>query len=138
MANARVPSAETKMSVSEMTEKYLQLRNRKRELQERHKEQLSPYNNMIAQLAGMILGELNAAGVDSMRSADGTVYKSTETSVTVKDWPVALAYVQARQAWDLLEARIGKVAALAEMAETGEPIPGVSVHQEIVLRVRSS
>jgi len=135
---AATPTRETRMSVGDMTQKYLQLRRRKRELEDQHKKTLQPFNNLLAQLANLILAELNAAGVDNMKSDEGTVYKSTETSVVVKDWTATLGFIVERQCWDLLEARVGKVAARTMMEETGEPIPGVSMTQEIVLRVRQS
>lgn len=93
---------------------------------------------MLSRLGNLILAELQAAGVNSMASAEGTVYKSTETSVSVKDWPATLSYIQQNQLWDLLEARVAKTAAVTIMQETQAPIPGVQVSQEIVLRVRSS
>lgn len=121
-----------------MTQRYLALRRRKEQLSEVHKKQLAPFNEMLATLANLILAELNAAGVTSMNSPDGTVYKSTETSATVKDWPATLSYIQTHQAWDLLEARVSKTAVLTMLQESGEPVPGVSVAQEQVLRVRRS
>lgn len=121
-----------------MIQRYLALRRRKEQLQEMHKKQLSPFNDMLSTLANLILAELNAAEVHSMSSPDGTVYKSTETSVTVKNWGATLSYIQTHQAWDLLEARVSKTAALMVMEETGEAIPGVSMSQESVLRVRRS
>jgi hypothetical protein len=126
------------MSVAELTQKYLALRRRKEQLVEVHKRALSPFNDMLATLANLILAELDSAGVTSMSSPDGTVYKSTETSVTVKDWPATLSYILAQQAWDLLEARVSKTAVMAVMDETSEPVPGVSMSQEQVLRVRRS
>lgn len=132
------PLPETQMSVSEMTQKYLALRRRKEQLQEMHKKALHPFNDMLSTLANLILAELQQAGVTSMSSPDGTVYQSTETSVTVKDWAATLSYIQANQAWDLLEARVSKTAVMAVMDETSEPIPGVNVSQETVLRVRRS
>ena len=126
------------LTVAQMTEKFLQLRRKKAALQERHKAELAPFNELLQRLGNLILAELNAAGVNSMASAEGTVYKSVETSVTVKNWAETLSYIQANEAWDLLEARVAKVAAVTIMQETQEPIPGVNVHQEIVLRVRSS
>ena len=121
-----------------MTQRYLALRRRKEQLQEHHKKILHPFNDMLATLANMILSELQAAGVTSMSSPDGTVYQSTETSVTVKDWPATLSYILANQAWDLLEARVSKTAVMSLMDETSEPVPGVNMSQETVLRVRRS
>lgn len=126
------------MTVAQMTEKYLALRKKKQAIQDRHKQELAPFNEILNRLGNLILAELNAAGVNSMASAEGTVYKSVETSVTVKDWPATLSYIQQNQAWDLLEARVAKTAAVTIVQETQAPIPGVNIAQEIVLRVRSS
>jgi len=128
---------EPKLTVAQMTEKFLQLRRKKQALQDQHKAVLAPYNELLARLGNLILAELNAAGVNSMASAEGTVYKSVETSVTVKNWAETLTYIQENEAWDLLEARVAKTAAVTIMQETQAPIPGVNVNQQIVLRVRS-
>ena len=138
LAAAPTAPAEVQMSVAEMTQRYLALRRRKEQLQEIHKKTLHPFNDMLATLANLILAELQEAGVTSMSSPDGTVYKSTETSVTVKDWAATLSYIQQHQAWDLLEARVSKTAVMAVMDETSEPVPGVNMSQETVLRVRRS
>lgn len=127
----------TNMTVAQMTEKYLALRNKKRALQEDHKAQLAPFNELIYRLGNLILAELDAAGVNSMASSEGTVYKAVDTSVTVGDWPLTLEYIKENEAWDLLEARVSKVAAITVMNETDQPIPGVKVSQEVVLRVRA-
>lgn len=121
-----------------MTQRYLALRRRKEQLVEVHKKALHPFNEMLATLANLILNELQAAGVNSMSSPEGTVYQSTETSVTVKDWAATLSFIQVHQAWDLLEARVSKTAAMSMMDEISAPIPGVSMSQETVLRVRRS
>src|SRR5262245_59425771 len=113
------------MTVAQMTEKYLQLRKHKQAIQDRHKRELVQHNELLARLGNLILAELNAAGVNSMASAEGTVYKSVETSVTVKNWAETLTYIQENEAWDLLEARVAKTAAVTIMQETQAPIPGV-------------
>lgn len=126
------------MTVAEMIQKFIALRERKRQIESVQKAQLKPFNEAIEQLGGLILLELDKQKLTSMRSDDGTVYKVVDTSVTVKDWPATFAYIQTNQAWDLLEARVSKTAALAVIEETQMPIPGVNVVQENVLRVRKS
>lgn len=126
------------MTVAEMIEKYIALRSRKREIENVHKAQLAPFNEALTKLGGLILLELDKNKVNSMRSDSGTVFKALETSVTVKDWPATLGYIQANEAWELLEARVSKTAALATLEETERPIPGVHITQENVLRVRKS
>lgn len=126
------------MSAADMIAKYIQLRDKKKEIEDKHKEELRPYNNLIEKLDGMLMHELERAGVDNMKCDAGTVFKSTSTSVGVQHWPETLKYIQENEAWDLLEARVSKTAAKAIIEETGQPIPGVSVSEAIVLRVRRS
>ena len=126
------------MTVAQMVEKYIALRDKRDKLKEEHKKQLAPYTEIMGRLEGVLMAELNKLGVDSMKGEAGTVFKSTETSVSVKDWPTTFEFIKDHQAWDLLEARVSKTAALAIIEETHHPIPGVQVSQIEALRVRRS
>lgn len=126
------------MTVAEMIANYIALRERKRVIESTHKAQLAPFNETMEKLAGLILLELDKQKINSMRSEQGTVFKALETSVTVQDWPSTLGYIRSHEAWELLEARVSKTAALAVLEESQEPIPGIKVVQENVLRVRKS
>lgn len=126
------------LTVAQMIEKYIALRDKIDKIKEVHKKQLEPFNQMRERLDGMLLESLNQAGLDSMRGDAGTAFKSTETSVTVKDWPATFKFIQEKNLWDLLEARVNKTAALTTIEETHKPIPGVQVTQAQVVRVRRS
>jgi hypothetical protein len=76
--------------------------------------------------------------LDSTKCPSGTAFKSTVTSVSVKDWPATLRYIQQHELWDLLEARVSKSAAVEVVTDTQKPIPGVEITQATVLRVRTS
>jgi hypothetical protein len=47
-----------------------------------------------------------------------------------------LGFVRAKEAWDLLEARVSKLAAQELIKETKLPIPGVETSSEVVVNVR--
>lgn len=132
------PPAAPQMTVAQMTELYIKLRDKRDEVKKAHTEQLQPYNDMMGKLEGLLHAELQRAQLDSMRSEAGTVYRSTETSVSVKDWPATLAFIQDNKLFDLFEARVSKTAAIAVIEETKAPIPGVQITQTEVLRVRRS
>lgn len=125
-----------RLTADAMVERYVRLRDRKKEIEARHKEELAPYNEGMKLLEGYMLEALNQAGLSSMRSPHGTAYKSTRTSATVKDWPLTLAFIRERNAWDLLEARVSKLVAFQIMSDTSEPIPGVETSAEEVVNVR--
>jgi 2-iminoacetate synthase ThiH len=126
------------MSAATMIEKFIALRDKVDEIKKLQTKQLEPYASAMQQLEGLLLAELERAGVSSMKGDAGTVYTSTTTSVVVKDWPETFGYIKTHELWDLLEARVSKTATLTTIQETGKPIPGVQVSQAISLRVRRS
>lgn len=126
------------MSAATMIEKFIALRDKVAEIKKLHTKQLEPYGQAMSTLEGMLLAELDKADLSSMKADAGTVYKSTETSVVVKDWPETFGYIKTNELWDLLEARVSKSATLTTVQETGKPVPGVQISQATVLRVRRS
>jgi hypothetical protein len=124
------------MTPDAMIEKYVKLRDRKKAIEERHKQELAPFNDLMSRLEGWLLEALNAANLSSMRSPHGTAFKSDRTSAKVTDWQQTLAFIRANNAWDLLEARVSKNAALDIIKETKQPIPGVETSVEVVCNVR--
>jgi hypothetical protein len=126
------------MTPADMTRKYLQLRTRIKEVEDKHKEELAPYMDVKFQLETLLLDHLNTNGLDSVKCPNGTAFKSTVTSVSVRDWASTLEFIQDHQLWDLLEARVAKTAALDIVNERKAPIPGVEISQATVLRVRTS
>lgn len=125
------------MTPAKMIESYLQLRNKVAKIEERHKDELMPYAKLREQLENALLAHLNEAGVDSTKCKAGTAFKSTATSVTVKDWPSTLTYIKDNDLWDLLEARVNKTTAVEIIEEQKKPIPGVQIARATVLRVRA-
>jgi hypothetical protein len=126
------------MTPAEMTKRYLQLRAMIKQIEDKHKNELAPYLDVKFQLETALLDHLNRNGLDSTKCPDGTAFKSTVTSVTVRDWPVTLDYIRDHELWDLLEARVSKSAAVEIVTDTSRPIPGVEITQATVLRVRTS
>jgi len=121
---------------SQLIEKYIQLRDKIKEVKDHQKKQLEPYNEAITRLEGLLLTALDAAGVENMRAKSGTVYKAVATSAAVRDWGLTLDYIREHELWELLERRVSKVAAAAVIEERQEPIPGVELTQVTGLHVR--
>jgi hypothetical protein len=126
------------MTPAKLIEKYLKLRNRVADIKQRHTDELKPYTEVMAKIEATLLNHLTTTSLDSIKSDEGTAYRQTVTSVTVTDWNQALRYVREREAWDLLEARVAKGAALTMIEESQQPIPGVKISQTLVLRVRTA
>ena len=125
------------MTPAEMIEKYLLLRTKVAAIEQRHKDELAPFTAVREQLENLLLAHLNDSGTDSTKCKEGTAYKSTATSVTVKDWASTLAYIRQHELWDLLEARVSKTAVVETIEERKAMIPGVQISRATVLRVRA-
>jgi hypothetical protein len=121
---------------SQLIEKYIQLRDKIKQVKDAQKQQLEPYNAALARLESLLLSALHDSGVENMRAKSGTVYKAVQTSATVRDWNLTLDYIRANELWELLDRRVSKVAVAAVIEERCEDIPGVEVTQAVALHVR--
>lgn len=117
-------------------DRYIKLRDKMDAVKKANTEALKPYVEMLSRLEGVFLAALNEHGVDAMRSPLGTFYKVTHTRVSVTEWTKTLKHIQEHGLWELLEARVSKLAAQAVMEETGEAIPGVAVTRTVEVQVR--
>lgn len=125
------------MTPAQMIEKYILLRRKVEAIKENHEAELKPFKEVMNQIETLLLSHLNETGLDSLKGQDGTAFKQTVSSVSVENWTTALDFIKNHEAWDLLEARIAKNAALTWMEDREQPIPGVKVSQAQVLRVRA-
>lgn len=125
-----------RMTMDNMIEKYVKIRDKKKVLEDQHKEAMKPYTDALAKLEAYMLEAMHQSGLKSMKSPHGTAYQAVRTSAKVTDWAAALGYIREHDAWDLLEARISKLA-LQELTETTkETVPGVETSSEVVVNVR--
>lgn len=118
--------------------KYVQLRDKMKEIQERHKAELAPYKEAMEKLEAFFLNSLTALGSDSMSSHQyGTVYRSVRTSATLADPDAFRRHVIGSEAWDLADIRANAPAVAAFMNEhNGETPPGVKFSQFTTVGIR--
>jgi hypothetical protein len=124
------------LTTAQMVERFVKLRDKKKEIEDRHKKELAPLNLIMAQLEAFMMSDLHAAGGESLKTEHGTIFFSTRTSATVSDWSMTFQYIYDNQLWDLLEHRVSKTAVLQDIEEKGAPVPGVKVTQDVTLNVR--
>ncbi len=122
--------------VNQVVAAYVKLRDQKDEIKRRHKEELAPLNENMTKLERWLQKQLLDEGVESMKTDAGTAFLQTSSSVTVRDWPATLAWIQDNDEWSLLEARVNKTAVKDFLESTGEVPPGVNYSEDIETRVR--
>lgn len=123
-------------TMDEMCRKFVALRDQLAALKKEQAKQLLPFAVAMDTLNVWMLAELNATKVESARTLSGTAYKTLRTSATVEDWAQVLAFIREHEAWELLEARVSKLAVQAIMEETQQAVPGVKTSQEVIVNVR--
>ncbi len=129
-------TTQPRMTIDDMIDKYVKLRDKTKEIKERHANELERYTTVMDTLEAWMLEALNQAKLTSMKSVHGTAYKTTRTSAKVINWTETLSFIRENNAWDLLEARVSKLAAQAIIDETQLPIPGVETSSEVCVNVR--
>lgn len=123
-------------TVVRYVDQYIKLRDKKQAIEKLHQIETAKYNNAMEYIENKLLDVLNTNGAESLRTTAGTFYKSLRTSCKVEEWPLTLHYILEHQAYDLLEHRVSKVAAAAIAEDTGQPIPGVQITQEVTVNIR--
>jgi hypothetical protein len=91
------------------------------------------------ELENFLLGYTNQTGVDSFRTAYGTVYKTPDIVPSASDWDAFYKWIAENDAFDALERRIKKTFISTYMeTNKGELPPGVSVFRQMKISVRRS
>ncbi len=142
-----------------LTSLYIKVRNSKADLTAQAKEKLAPINESLELLENHFLAKMLEMGVDSLKNANGTPYKTTKTSIKTADAPAYLDFVLTRALADLpltdaakakikehmldsgqmmlLETRAAKLAVEALMEETKELPTGLERRDEVAVNVRA-
>lgn len=116
---------------------YLKLRRAMEDLKEEQKLAMAPYLDKKLKLEGWLMQQLDAAGVDSLSARGvGTVFKQTTTSITAEEWDATLQWIKDNNAWEMLEHRVSKSAAMDYIEAHGEIPPGLKVTQDVEVRIR--
>ena len=121
------------MDTSEIVGKYVEVRDRIKEIKDRHKAELVPYNEALESVEALLMKHLHDQGADSIKTANGTAYKSRWTKAAVQDWQATLDYVIENERWDLLERRVSK----SVVEEIGN-VPGIVMESGVKVNVRRS
>lgn len=126
------------VSMDQLTAKYIEIRDKKADLVAKHKEEVAELDKELMDLEISMLQQLQAMGIDSARTKNGTVYKTVSRKVAVADWDTVLEFIQQNEFWSMLERRVSKAAVEQYETETGELPPGLNVHSEYKVNVRRS
>jgi hypothetical protein len=125
-----------KPTIDKVIAAYIKIRDSKDLLAKRHAVEMAPLNEQLERLEGWLQASLQAAGVESYKTAQGTAFLQQNDSVTVRDWTALLEWIRKNDEWSMLTASVSKLAVRDMLEQTKELPPGVSYRKEVVTRVR--
>jgi hypothetical protein len=126
------------MKMSELVEKYIQLRDKKAQYKAEYDAKVSTIEELLNKIEGKFLQVFEQSGMDSVKTEAGTAYKSTRISVTTGDKNAFMEFVRTNDEWPLLEVRPSKSAVEEYRAAHDDLPPGINWRAEQVVNIRRS
>lgn len=124
------------MDISSLVERFIKLRDRLKEADDAHKERTKAAREYKELLEGALLQRLQVVGGESIKTAHGTVYRTSRKSASIADGAMFRNYVIQNNAFDLVDWRANSVAVGDFIKTAGSPPPGVNYSQTITVGVR--
>lgn len=121
-----------------LVEQYVRLRDTLKKADEDHKEKTKAAREYKEQLEGKLLAKLNDAGGESVKTREGTVYRTTRRSASVADGDTFRKFVIDQGLFDLVDWRANAPAIADFIEEEGTPPPGVNFTTAFTVGVRRS
>lgn len=115
------------VDVEKRVGQFVKLRDKKAEIEDRHKEELKPINAALEALKAELARGLDALNVGSAKTACGTVSFSSKASAALADKSAFWTYVVTTGQFDLIDYK-ANVTAVKEHIENnqGQAPPGVN------------
>lgn len=111
---------------------YVQLRDKIREL----KQEIARHNEFLEVLGTVLLEHLNNTNAESVRTENGTFFKTVRKSASLEDAEAFMEYVKAHEMWDLMDRRANATAISDYLAKYKSLPPGVKYSEYVDVNVR--
>jgi hypothetical protein len=115
---------------------YRKLRDQKKEVTDKHKEELAPYNDKMEKIENWLGLQLQTQKAESIKTAEGTVYTTKTSSVKIGDWETALHYIVEHGLFHMLERKLSPKDVAAFVEEEKSNFPGTTITNNTNVRVR--
>lgn len=131
------PPAKAPMSLVQLIDTYIKLRDRKRLMESQHKEAIKPFIKTMEEIEGHLLVLMEQEGVNSLNTDGGTAYQSLKKRATIRDGEAFNEFVIENKAWHLVDWKANANAVFDHIeANNGTPPPGVNPSSYVAVNVR--
>ena len=124
------------MTIDEVIAGYIKLRDLRDDLKKKQAVALKELTDRMWKLENYIQKILVDSGQESAKTASGTAFLQTDTSVAIEDFDATLAFIKEHDLWAMLEKRVSKSVVTDYIESTQEIPPGLKVTREISCHVR--
>lgn len=123
-------------NIDELVSQYVRLRDKIKEVEDAHKAKLKDAKEHLENLNNTLLSRLNDLGGESVKTASGTVYRTTKRSASIADGDTFRQFVISNEAFDLVDWRANANAVDDFIKEQNAPPPGVNFSTTYTVGVR--
>lgn len=129
------PAEEVQGFVAKRVEQFIKLREIMRAKKKAFEEEYKRFSLTEQKLNALIMGYLNEAGMESVRTAHGTCFKTTRTTASLADPDLFMKHVIETQNFDLLDRKANATAVKDYVAKNGVLPPGANLNSVVLLGV---
>lgn len=123
--------------IVDVIRRYVELRDQKEALSEKHAAELKPLNDATALIESWLMGKMNDLGCDNFKTDAGTAFRSTVVRAKVTDWEQLRDFILEHHEVDMLTRSVAGDAVKAYASEHGGALPpGVELTSLMSLKVR--
>lgn len=125
--------------VDKLTKVYLKIKQRRSELAAQFKEEDGKLVEQQEQIKRALLDYLKSENLDSVKTPNGTFYRSTKTKYWTSDWESMYKFIVDHQVPELLSKAINQSNIKQFLEENPDLLPkGLNVDSEYVVSVRKA
>ena len=106
---------------------YVAVRDVKKALEAKHKEELKTYTDILNQLEGRLQNFFSETGQDSAPTGAGTAYLSTTYRASIADKEAFKKFVLDFAEWQMLDWKANAKAVRSFVKDKKAPVPGVNL-----------
>jgi hypothetical protein len=114
----------------------MKLRQKKDALKVEYEAKTDALKAKMQKIEAYIKELADQQGVTSFKTHHGTAFLTSVDYANVADWDATLQFIQATEAWDMLEKRVSKRAVRGYIDANKEVPPGVNYGTRIEVNVR--
>jgi hypothetical protein len=108
-------------------EQFVAVRDKIAAIKAEHEKQLAPLTEIQTILTGWLQDFMDKIGCDSIKTSNGTCYKSSRYTASVADGEAFMNYIIANSKYELLDRRANATAVRDFVEQTGALPPGVNL-----------